>query len=610
MSEQAYQVLARKWRPQRFEDVVGQEHVSRTLRNAIVSGRIHHAFLFIGSRGIGKTTSARILAKALNCLSSDTPTADPCGECDNCRAIAAGNSIDVIEIDGASNNGVDNVREIRENIRMVPTNGRYKVYIIDEVHQLSQGAFNALLKTLEEPPPHAVFVLATTEAHKVPATIISRCQRYDFRRVAVPKIVDLLSNILQAENRQATPEALQAIARAAEGGIRDAESILDELLTYCDDEVTLPDVVEVIGMVDWKILHELCDAILRKDIARQLGMVEEIMAGGKDLGQFVEDLLRYFRNLLVCKTADASGLLHVTEEELEEMNRMAAQFSLRTLISLVEQFSQLVNAFDSQLAQRIALESLLIRLSKLGVDLTVDTVLEKLMHLGVGGLAHDASGPPPTATTHATESPPDPPEAGRAPAAPPAPAHDKRMTVEMGNLRQWWNIFLQELQMESLVLATKLSPARPARLDGATLEIGFPSDQEGRRIEVEQPANRAIMDAVIQRTARNITGFTTTIELDATPPPPPPDDHGEEERNPSPSQAAQVTAVDPKTAARVLEDEGIATTLRVFRGQVIRVIPAAAVTVDGAAAAPLEGAAEATVDANEVVEEDDVAFGD
>ena len=217
MADSRYLVLARKWRPQSFDDVVGQDHITRTLKNAIASGRIHHAFLFIGSRGIGKTTTARILAKALNCLNSDGPTTEPCGECENCRSIGNGSNIDVIEIDGASNNGVDDVREIRDNIRMVPTHGRYKVYIIDEVHQLSVGAFNALLKTLEEPPAHAIFVLATTEAHKIPATIVSRCQRYDFRRVSIEKLVLLLREILDKENITATDEALHAIARAAEG---------------------------------------------------------------------------------------------------------------------------------------------------------------------------------------------------------------------------------------------------------------------------------------------------------------------------------------------------------------------------------------------------------
>jgi DNA polymerase III subunit gamma/tau len=421
MADTHYLVLARKWRPQRFEDVIGQGHITRTLMNAIASGRIHHAFLFIGSRGIGKTTTARILAKALNCLSSDSPTVTPCGTCSNCVSIGTGTNIDVIEIDGASNNGVEDVREIRDNIRMVPTNGRYKVYIIDEVHQLTSQAFNALLKTLEEPPPHAIFVLATTEAHKIPATIISRCQRYDFRRVSVDHLVELLRSIVEHEGVRATDEALHAISRAAEGGVRDAESILDELITYCGQEIKYQDVYDVLGLVDWDVLHGLCDGICEKDVARLLGLVEEVVSGGKDLSQFVQEILRYFRNLLVCRTADGRALLRLPEEEYAAVNQRAQRFSLVQLIKLVEQFAELTSGFDSQLAQRIALETLLIRLSKASVEVSVDTVLEKLLQLGAGGFSPSGSA------IEARSAPPDPPDAGPASRAPAAPAATRRI---------------------------------------------------------------------------------------------------------------------------------------------------------------------------------------
>ncbi len=421
MAEKQYQVLARKWRPQQFDDVVGQDHITRTLRNAIASGRIHHAFLFIGSRGIGKTTTARILAKALNCLSYETPTVTPCGTCENCRSISEGSNIDVIEIDGASNNGVDDVRDIRDHIRMVPTSGRYKIYIIDEVHQLSSGAFNALLKTLEEPPSHAIFILATTEAHKIPATIISRCQRYDFRRVPARQLMGLLRKVLDQEGRHASDEALYAIARAAEGGVRDAESILDELITYCEGEIACQDVFDVLGLVDWHLLHNLCDAILDKDVGRMLVIVEEVVAAGKDLSQFVQEILRYFRNLLVSKTVQDADLIHLPEEELEEVRGRARRFTLTGLIRLVEQFAELTSGFDSQIAQRIALEALLIRISKAGVEISVDTVLEKILTLEQGGTV----APPISAQEERPSKPPDPPRAGpanRARAAPAGPA--------------------------------------------------------------------------------------------------------------------------------------------------------------------------------------------
>ncbi|MFP6581182.1 MAG: DNA polymerase III subunit gamma/tau [Candidatus Hydrogenedentota bacterium] len=379
-----YLVLARKWRPQSFDDVVGQAHITRTLQNAIRSGRIHHAFLFIGSRGIGKTTSARILAKALNCTSSDGPTPEPCGTCPNCESIAAGTNMDVIEIDGASNNSVEDVRQIRENVRMVPSAARYKIYVIDEVHQLSIAAFNALLKTLEEPPAHAVFILATTEAHKIPATIISRCQRYDFRRVGVDDLKLLLRKILDAEGTACSDEALSAIARAADGGVRDSESILDQLMSYCEGEITFQDVFDVLGLVDWDVMHSLCRAIKEQDVTRLLEVVDDVVVSGKDLSQFVQDILRYFRNLLVCKSGGPKELLALPDEEIAIMQGWATQFTLTELIRLVEQFAELTNGYESQLAQRTALEAMLIKVSKRTVEMSVDTLLEKLALLQEG----------------------------------------------------------------------------------------------------------------------------------------------------------------------------------------------------------------------------------
>ncbi|MBI2435863.1 MAG: DNA polymerase III subunit gamma/tau, partial [Candidatus Hydrogenedentes bacterium] len=516
MADKGYLVLARKWRPQRFEDVVGQEHITRTLKNAITSGRIHHAFLFIGSRGIGKTTTARILAKALNCLSVDAPTPGPCGVCDNCRSIGTGTNIDVIEIDGASNNSVDDVREIRDNIRMVPSHGRYKVYIIDEVHQLSAAAFNALLKTLEEPPPHAIFILATTEAHKIPATIISRCQRYDFRRVSIDRIIELLHEILKAENIKASEEALHAIARSAEGGVRDAESILDELITYCDGEITFKDVFDVLGLVDWKVLHHLSEAILEKDIPAQLKIVEDVTAAGKDLGQFVQDILRYYRNLLVAKSANSADLLHLPEDERREVLQRANRYTLTELIRLVEQFATLTNTFDSQLAQRIALEALLIRLSKVGVEMSVDTVLEKLVQLGAGGVGLPARAP---------ISPPNPPEAGPASAAPtapagtrrttspaesltpPPPARDRRVAATPANLHRLWQHVLEHAGRDSLNHSIWLAQARPVNMEEHTLVIELPHGSDSAHSFLDKPENRAVLETALREVTTNLTHF-------------------------------------------------------------------------------------------------------
>ena len=473
MGDAAYLVLARKWRPQQFEDVVGQEHITRTLQNALASGRIGHAFLFIGSRGIGKTTTARILAKALNCDSSEGPTPHPCGTCGNCQTIAAGTSIDVMEIDGASNNSVEDVRQIRENVRLVPARSRFKIYVIDEVHQLSTSAFNALLKTLEEPPEHAVFVLATTETHKVPATIVSRCQRYDFRRIGLDGIKALLRRILDAEGVACGEEALLAIARAADGSLRDAESILEQMISYCDKEITFDDVFDVLGLVDWALLRTLCDAILDKDVAKQLGIVEDIVASGKDLSQFVQDVLRYLRNLLVCKTADGTALLALPQDEIAAMQAQAGRFTLTGLIRMVEQFAELSKGFDSQLAQRIALESLLIRISRVSVEMSVDAVIEKLVQLGAGGVA--AVGVPGKAAATKSAAPPEPPavqepcdtapEAGPVEEPTMAVAEEKS-AVTMDSLPAHWESIAKEAAHHSLNLGVALGQARPAAIEG------------------------------------------------------------------------------------------------------------------------------------------------
>lgn len=376
-----YHVLARKWRPQQFDEVIGQEHITRTLKNAVASGRIHHALLFIGSRGIGKTTTARILAKALNCTAFNTPTPQPCDKCDNCIEISLGTHLDVQEIDGASNNSVDNIREIREAVRLVPVHARYKVYIIDEVHQLSSAAFNALLKTLEEPPSHAIFILATTEAHKIPATIISRCQRYDFRRVAVLDIVHLLEEIVKAEKRSATKEALFAIARSADGGVRDAESILDQLMTYCEGEITYKDVQDVLGLIETEKIDQLVYALQNKDISKVLSVIDEVTTSGKDLNQFVEEFIRHMRNLLILKTTQQETLFFLPKEDIQRLKEQSEKFTTLQLIRLVEQLAELNQNFTSQLSHRTALEAFFIKNCKVGAELSVESILEKLIQL-------------------------------------------------------------------------------------------------------------------------------------------------------------------------------------------------------------------------------------
>ncbi len=562
MASPNYQVIARKWRPQAFDEVVGQEHITRTLQNALANGRVGHAFLFIGSRGIGKTTTARILAKALNCHAADGPTASPCGECDNCRTIAAGTNIDVIEIDGASNRGIDDAREIRENVRLAPSQSRYKVYIIDEVHQLTREAFNALLKTLEEPPPHAVFILATTEAHKVPATIISRCQRFDFRRVSQEKVVELLQRILDSDGIRYNDDALRAIARAADGGVRDAESILDQLVSYCDGEIRFEDVFDVLGLVDWRTLHALCDAILTHDVGQALRIVEDVVVHGKDLAQFVEDILRYVRNLLVCKAADASDLLNLPEAEVAELESRAGQFRLTDIIRLVEAFAELMKGFDSQLSQRVALEALLVRLCKVSLEVSADAVIERLLALGAppaGGTA--VASIPQTAQRPAKPAPAPKREVPVQQASTPTP---EAVTLTTANLAAKWPGLCDAARDESLNLAIWLAKAEPDRIDDEVLVLRFAAADDAARNHLLQPDSLKTLERLLASHTANIR--RVRCELDA---PAPPDPDREEEVNQSHLPFAGSVTRDE--ARQALEDPTVAQIVEVFRGRIVAV---------------------------------------
>jgi len=323
----SYLVLARKYRPQKFAELVGQEHVARTLTNAIAQNRVHHAFLFTGARGVGKTSAARILAKALCCVKG--PTAEPCGVCEACTEIVAGNSVDVAEIDGASNTGVDDVRALREGVRYLPAKGRLKVYIIDEVHMLSTSAFNALLKTLEEPPPHVVFIFATTEAHKIPTTILSRCQRYDFKLIPTARLVTHLESILAAEKIAFEPDGLRLLARQAAGSVRDGLSLLDQVIAYVGDAAITRDVVsDVLGVADRSLLVSLARAILARDVATTLRGLAAAVERGLDLGQLARAFLGLLRDIEIVARVpagqDVSDLIDASPEELEDLRELAA----------------------------------------------------------------------------------------------------------------------------------------------------------------------------------------------------------------------------------------------------------------------------------------------
>jgi len=400
----SYLVLARKYRPQTFEDLVGQDHVARTLANAIATGRVAHAFVFTGVRGVGKTTSARLLAKCLNCVGprgdAAGPTATPCNECAPCREITSGQDLDVQEIDGASYNGVDEVRRLQEGMTFRPARDRFKIYIVDEVHMLSTAAWNAFLKSLEEPPPHVKFIFATTEVHKVPVTILSRCQRYDFKLIPAQVIAQRLERVLRQESIDAQGAAVQVLAREAAGSMRDAMSLLDQVIAFSGTKLTAEDVSRVLGVADRAVLHELAAALTSGDAAGCLGVIDGLASQGYDLGHVTRDVLRHLRNLVVAKTCAArpegaerrpslGELLDLADEEVNDVVELAARVEVDDLVRLFQGFSRAFDEIVRSPQPRMALEMALVRLARRPPLLPLDELLSR-----VGDLERRLGGPP------------------------------------------------------------------------------------------------------------------------------------------------------------------------------------------------------------------------
>jgi DNA polymerase III subunit gamma/tau len=378
----SYEVFARKYRPQTFDDLVGQTHVSRTLKNAVAQNRLAHAYLFVGPRGIGKTSTARILAKSLNCIKG--PTVTPCGECHNCREIAAGNSLDVIEIDGASNNSVEDVRQLRENVRYAPAKGRYKIYLIDEVHMLSAAAFNALLKTLEEPPEHVKFIFATTEPQKVLATILSRCQRFDLHRIPANLIAQHLQLIAGKEKITLEPAAAHAIARGAEGGLRDAESMLDQLVAFCGEKISESDVLNVFGFTSEQTVVDLTGRILRGETADAIDLLHQQSESGKDMMRLMSDLIAYLRDLLVFKAKPDALKEDVDPDVQKSLAAHAELITTDRLLDLIDQFAVAEGRMKWAPNKKLHFEVAIIKAIQTLGQATLDEVIEKLGELRDG----------------------------------------------------------------------------------------------------------------------------------------------------------------------------------------------------------------------------------
>ena len=506
----SYLVLARRWRPQRFDEVVGQRAVTQTLKNAIAMERIAHALLFAGPRGVGKTTTARILAKALNCDRGRTP--DPCGECVSCKAIAEGRSIDCLEIDGASNRGIDEVRELRETVRYAPSHNKFKVIIIDEVHMLTEPAFNALLKTLEEPPPRVIFILATTDAHKIPATILSRCQRHDFRKVGLGEIVERLREIGRDEHVKVADGAVQVIARAADGSLRDAQSLLDQAIAYCDVEVSEADVGVVLGLAEGEALAKAVQAIIDRDGGEALALVESLSARGYDLQRFCQEVQAHLRDLMVAKVVkDPAPLLQASRVAPETVRSQAQALSLSELEAAFHLLSRAEFEMRRAPQPRFVLEMALVEAAEARPRESLEALLQRLATLeerlltGRGPAAHasDSELPLFSAAPRLPMTEKEAPHRERPPAQrslapvvspvePPAAA-----PLPATGAQEGWASVLRLLEGKKRSLAALLGAAKEVLQERDTLIVTLENGTPFARSTLDDGENRQLVAAAV-----------------------------------------------------------------------------------------------------------------
>ncbi|MBI5196626.1 MAG: DNA polymerase III subunit gamma/tau [Nitrospirae bacterium] len=524
----SYLVLARKWRPQGFDELTGQETLVKTLKNAITGGKVVHAYLFSGPRGVGKTSAARILAKALNC--AEGPTASPCGKCPDCLSITTGSSVDVFEIDGASNTQVDNVRDLRETVKYAPSGSRYKIYIIDEIHMLSESAFNALLKTLEEPPPHVIFIFATTAPKKIPATILSRCQHHVFRKVLRGKIKEHLQQISKAENININDTALEMIARAADGSMRDALTMLDQASSFSDD-VGENELQMLLGLPEADIILKLSEATLKGDISENLFIIKDLSDRGYDLKPVVKEIVEHFRNLAVVKISGKAGaLLEFTESEMEHLSQQASTVSMEELTLLLSQLMKLEAEVKTAANPRYALELGLLRTSFVKGMTSLNDLLEKLEGTTVKGISAKL------AVEHKAQAK--------------SSAEDKQTNnkKEANGSLELWHKVIEKLKAEDSLIACKLTEAKVVGLTDAGLTISF---NGGMSVLAESVGKNA---RIIEDALKDITGQRLKLKVVSLP-----DKNGEK------------TGEEIKQA--ILSDPTVRNTLELFNGKLLKIKP-------------------------------------
>ena len=498
----SYQVFARKYRPQTFDDLVGQAHVVRTLKNAVAQNRLAHAYLFVGPRGIGKTSTARILAKALNCVNG--PTVTPCGVCDSCKEITGGNSLDVLEIDGASNNGVEQVRELRENVRYAPSKGRFKIYIIDEVHMLSSAAFNALLKTLEEPPPHVKFIFATTEPQKVLPTILSRCQRFDLHRIPANLIAQHLQFIAGKEKITLDPAAAHAIAKGADGGLRDAESMLDQLVAFCGEKIAEPDVLSVFGFTSEQTVASFTENVLHGLTSEALDLLHAEADNGKDMMKLMSDLIAYLRDLLVSKVKPDALAEDLNPDLQKSLEAQAAMIETDRLLELIDQFAAAEGRMKWAPNKRLHFEVAVIKAIQTLSQVTLNEVIENLAAL------RDGKSQTPAASEGRASARP-----GHAEACPSGkPLHCTARGRETGGegdegcsrIREpekvdheaVWQKTVAEISARRPLIRGWVESAKALGLEGRFFLVGFPPEQKAAMESLASPRTRDFLEALLK----------------------------------------------------------------------------------------------------------------
>ncbi|MBI1976902.1 MAG: DNA polymerase III subunit gamma/tau [Candidatus Omnitrophica bacterium] len=498
----SYLVIARKYRPQSFDEIVGQEHVTQTLKSAIAQGKVAHAYLFSGPRGVGKTSAARILAKSLNCEKGIS--ADPCQKCTNCVEITQGSSLDVLEIDGASNRGIDEVRALRENVKFSPVHGRFKIYIIDEVHSLTHDAFNALLKTLEEPPAHVKFIFATTEAHRVLPTILSRCQRFDFKRIPVQLLVQKLSEIAKQEKIEIDTDSLNEIALSSQGGLRDAQTILDQLGAHSGKKIEKRTVQEILGLIEGEVLEQFVAFVAERNTVKLLNLVKHLEDRGADLGQLVNNLIQHCRNLMIYQAGvkDLSNVLDLPKEGIEKVRQQAGKLGKDETLFILHSLVGLQQEMKRAAFPKILLELALVRMTEMRQWIQIPELVEKLKELeaAVGNTPEGENG---TGSVFSQQQPREKTEpVPNSPGSTDSP-------VSLEKIVQAWPLLAGKIKSQKVPLGTGLQTAKPSDLEGRRLVISFPSGESFHKEIAERPNNKKFLEQQVQQ----MFGISLMVEM-------------------------------------------------------------------------------------------------